>query len=393
MHDAASIQAPPSRWFTRDVQRIFVAQVLFGFGWSLYLLIPKFLATELRAEPDVIGHIGGIGGLAGLLTIPFAAYGLDRFARRYFFGWAALLILLLSLGFTLVHEVTWLVYVLQGCVSAAFVLAFNATAALLADYAPPAQMGKAIGWLGGANVGMNAVATVIAEPLAASHGWRAVFWLGIAAGAAALTMSFWLPSSPPRAAAVAADGGEGSAHVMLRIAPLLASTLLMGAAFNAMFGFVQPYAVSLGAREVRGFFVGYTLAVVAGRMLLGGLGDRFGRRRVSMIMLVGYGLAAWLMRQLDVELLSMYGVAFGTAHGIAYPTINALLLDLLPATRRGLGMVLFNGAFGLGGSVGSFGWGVLAQHYGYPMIYVVAALCALIASGMLGAVRPARALR
>ena len=98
--------------------------------------------------------------------------------------------------------------------------------------------------------------------------------------------------------------------------------------------------------------MGYTLAVVAGRVLLGGLGDRFGRRRVSMIMLVAYGLAAWSMRRLDIELLSMYGVMFGAAHGIAYPTINALLLDLLPSTRRGLGMVLFNGSFGLGGSVG-----------------------------------------
>src|SRR5262245_10740918 len=188
----------PVRWFTRDLRRIFAAQVVFGFGWSLYLLIPKFLATELHAEPDLIGHVGAMGGLAGLLTIPFAAQGLDRFARRYFFQLGAVLIMLLSIGFTQVHALTPLVYVLQGCVSAAFVLAFNSTAALLSDYAPSERLGQAIGWLGGANVAMNAVATVIAEPLAQSHGWRAVFLIGIGAGVAAFVLSFTLPSAPLR---------------------------------------------------------------------------------------------------------------------------------------------------------------------------------------------------
>src|SRR3954462_8808284 len=167
--------ALPVSWVTRDVRLIFAAQIMFGFGWSLYLLIPKYLATELHAGPDVIGRISALGGLAGLLTIPFAARGLDRYARRWFFQLGALLIILISLGFQRVHSVTPLIYALQGCVSAAFVLAFNSTAALLSDYAPPERLGQAIGWLGGANVGMNAVATMVAEPMAASHGWSAVF--------------------------------------------------------------------------------------------------------------------------------------------------------------------------------------------------------------------------
>jgi MFS family permease len=389
MPDAAPNPTPSGTaapWFTRDVRRIFVAQIVFGFAWSLYLLIPKFLATELRAEPDVIGHIGGMGALAGLLTIPFAARGLDRFQRRYFFRLGALLIVLLSIGFTQVHSVTPLVYVLQGCISAAFVLAFNSTAALLSDYAPAERLGQAIGWLGGANVAMNAVATVIAEPLAASRGWRAVFCIGAVAGLSAFALSFQLPTPPPRPRAVAADGGAASLQLAQIIPPLL-STLLMGAAFNAMFGFVQPYAVSLGAHEVRGFFVGYTAAVVAGRMLLGGLGDKLGRRRVSMITLVAYGLAAWLMRALDIELLVFYGVMFGAAHGIVYPTLNALLLQHLPTTRRGLGMVLYNGAFNLGGGVGSFGWGMLAKAHGYPAIYIVSAIGSVFAAGLLSGVR------
>jgi len=165
----------------------------------------------------------------------------------------------------------------------------------------------------------------------------------------------------------------------------------MGAAFMAMFGFVQPYAVELGAHEVRGFFVGYTAAVVAGRVLFGGLGDRLGRRKVSLWMLIGYAVAAFIMRRLDIELLVVYGLVFGAAHGIAYPTLNALLLERLPATRRGLGMVLFNGAFSLGGSAAGFGWGMLAKQHGYPAIYVAACVSALCAAALLGLHDPLRA--
>jgi MFS family permease len=375
-------------WVTRDVKRIFVTQVVFGFGWSLYLLIPKFLATQLKAPPDLIGQISAMGGAAGLLTAPFAAFGLDRYERKFFFRAGASLIIVASVGMTLVHEVTPLIYVLQGCVSAAFVLAFNATAALLSDYAPPERLGQAIGWLGGANVAMNAVATMIAEPLATSFGWPAVFALGVIAGCAAFVLSFGLRSAPRVAAVVAPveqgvatakRGGRANRGVVL----LLVSATVMGAVFIALFGFVQPYAVSLGAHELRYFFLGFTLAAVCGRVLLGGLGDRLGRRVVSIWMLGGYAAAAAFMRELDIDLLMFYGVAFGAAHGLLYPTLNALLLELLPAGRRGLGMVLYNGAFNLGTSMGSLGWGLLAKHEGYPAVYATAALSALLAGALL----------
>jgi MFS family permease len=159
---------------------ILVAQTVFGFGWSLYLLTPKFMATALHAGPEPIGEAAAVGGCAGLLTAPFAARGLDRFGRKLFFRAGAARVVLLSLGFLQVREMGAFVYLLQGCVSAAFVLAFNAAAALLADSVPPSRLGQAIGWLGGANVLMNAVATIVAEPLAMRHGWHVVFQLGAA---------------------------------------------------------------------------------------------------------------------------------------------------------------------------------------------------------------------
>jgi MFS family permease len=161
----------------------------------------------------------------------------------------------------------------------------------------------------------------------------------------------------------------------------------MGAVFIALYGFVQPYAVSLGAKEVRWFFVGYTVSVVAGRIFLGQLGDRAGRRNVSMWMLCGYAVASALMVRFEVDLLAAYGLVFGAAHGLAYPTLNALLIEFLPVSRRGLAMVLYNGGFNLGSSIGAFAWGVLAAGSGYAAVYEVSAVCSIIAAGILFARR------
>ena len=373
----------PERWVTADVRRIIFTQLVFGFGWSLYLLTPKFLVAELHAPPDVIGRISAMGGVAGLITIPFAARFLDRTDRRRFFRIGAACIVLVSLGFTQVHDISPLLYVLQGGISAAFVLAFNASAALMSDYAPPSKLGQAIGWLGGANVAMNAVSTMIAEPLADAYGWNAVFALGVVAGCAAFALSFGLRNAPAREASAAIRPSQAPKPSRLAVATLLVSATLTGAVFIAVFGFVQPYAVSRGASEVRGFFLGFTLAAVGGRLFLGGLGDKLGRRGVSAVMLAGYAFAALLMRDLTVDLLIVYGFAFGAAHGILYPTLNALLLEILPEGRRGLGMVLYNGAFNLGSSLGALGWGMLAKLHGYPFMYVIAAAHAFFAAAIL----------
>jgi MFS family permease len=377
---------PPTaaRWVAREVGLILVAQMVFGFGWSLYLLVPKFMATALHAGPELIGHVNAIGGIAGLLTVPFAARGLDRFGRTHFFRAGAALIVLLSLGFMYVRTTGVALYVLQGCVAASFVLAFNAAAALLADWAPPERLGQAIGWLGGANVLMNAVATAVAEPLAARHGWQVVFELGVVAGSLAFALSFALrPASAPPAPATPAAAGPRGRDRSGELPGILVATVLVGAVFVAVFTFVQPYALSLGAREVRGFFLGFTISAVVGRVLLGGLGDRFGRRTVSIWMAIGYALAALLTVDLEPGRLVLYGLAFGAAHGLLYPTLNALVLEVVSADRRGFGMTMCTAAFNVGTSTSSFGWGWLAAHHGYRSVYTTATGFALLAAFVL----------
>jgi predicted MFS family arabinose efflux permease len=315
--------------------------------------------------------------------VPFAAIGLDKIGRVPFFRIGAGLLVALSLGFMNVHEVSPLLYLLQGCTAASWVLAFNALAALLTDWTPPEKIGQAIGVLGASNVAMNAVSTAIAEPLAARYGWQIVFTLGALAGCAAFALSFALHEAPPRAHAAGLAPAPQPAARARGIGPVLIASALAGGVFSAMFSFVQPYALQEGAHEVRGFFLGFTITAVASRLGLGGLGDRVGRRQVSAWMLGGYGVCAVIVAHLDPDLLVVYGLLFGAVHGLLYPTMSALALEVISPARRGLGLVLFNGAFNAGSAASSLGWGLIARERGYPSVYACAAVLSLVASGAL----------
>jgi MFS family permease len=111
---------------------------------------------------------------------------------------------------------------------------------------------------------------------------------------------------------------------------------------------------------------------------------------VSLAAVLLYSLSALLCVWLDPQLLWMYGLVFGTAHGILYPTLNALVLARLPASRRGMGMALYNGAFNVGMTCGGFGWGLLAAHYGYTALFTTASLIALLATIPLLRAEPSR---
>lgn len=396
-----SVASEPSTggFLNRDVALILIAQSAFGFGWSLYLLAPKFQTVVLGAGPETIGLTGAVAGIAGVMVVPFAATGIDRLGRKLFFRIGCALVTLLSIGYMFVDHVGVLLFALQGLVAMAFVLAFNASAALMADWAPHARLGQAIGWLGAANVCMNAVATAVAEPLADTHGWHVVFALGIASSLIAFALSFALRDAPlcpvsdpapqpPLPLAISEAPAPEPAPSEIRAPstiqrPMLTRCLvvavLAGSVFSAVFTFIQPFALSRGAHEVRLFFIGFTVAAVACRVLFGGLGDRHGRRRVSLGAVVLYALAALLCAWLDPNLLWMYGAVFGTAHGVLYPTLNALVLETVPASRRGLGMALYNGAFNVGMAAGGLGWGLLAKHYGYPVLFFSASVLALFA--------------
>jgi MFS family permease len=393
---------PERGLFTPRFVRILIAQSAFSFGWSLYLIAPKYFATALAADARTQGHLSAVGGLLSIAMIPVAARGIDRVGPRTFFITGCGMLGLLSIGFMLVHDLGPGLYILNGLVGASFVLAFNAGATLATDDVAPQRLAQAIGVFGASNMIMNGVSTIVAEKVAAAAGWNGVFAIGLCAALCATAVSATARDTRRHVA----GGGEhtqGQAGVvdaslpqpanpgLGALAPVLACAALVGGAFSAMFVFFQPYALARGAAEVNDFFVGFTLVAVIIRTFFGHLGDRFGRVRVSAYACIVYALAAASMIPLQPHWLLAHGALFGLGHGVLYPTLNAVLMERVGLHRRGRAMTLYTGAFNVGTTACGLAWGLLADGAGYPAVYAGAAILSLLALLCLlcSAARPA----
>jgi len=157
---------------------------------------------------------------------------------------------------------------------------------------------------------------------------------------------------------------------------------LAGIALGTMFTFSQPMALALGAREVRGFFVSYTIAVIGVRLVLRDLVDRVGAQRACVGALVAYTVVVFSMRFLGVLGLSTMGAAFGVAHGFLFPAAMALGITNLPAAERGRMLTLTNAGFICGGAF-VLPLGAVADAAGYATVFALAAACALAAALLL----------
>jgi MFS family permease len=392
--------AEEPRLLTRNFVAVVIAQMTFGYAVSTFLLLPKFLATELHGTAAQIGHVGAIPGCTAALLVPFVGSAVDHFGRRPLMRAGSALGAVCAVLWLWVDAIGPEVYGLQILSGTAFILAASGASTLVADAAPPAKLSQALGIFGAGNITMSALSPAIAEPLAARFGWHSAFVVAamMFAGAFGLTLRV---REPARASLTAADGPvpHAFAHtvqVARKLLPYMIATLACGAAYGAVFTFYQPFVLAQGAEHVSTFFVGFTSAAVTTRLGLGGLADRLGRRRIALWALSAYTLMVLAMTQLTPERLFPLGFGFGLAHGFFFPALNAYALEFTALPERGRAMTLVNGGFHLGITSSVFCCGWIAEAYGYPYIFVFAAavtsigVCALYWDQPLAARRTLR---
>jgi MFS family permease len=360
---------------------LLAVQFTYGFVFSTFLLLPKYLATVHRAEPDVIGQMSGAAMFAAVAAVPLVSWLLGRVGRGGLIVTGALLGTATAVGFAFLDAVGLAMLVLRLLQGVALVLVINASGTLVADCVPKARLGQALGLWGLALLITNAIAPALLEPVADHHGWDAVFYVAAAAGVIAAGLGAVVSASAPCREGSAIKTGAPVFNP--RRLFLFGVTALMGTGLGTMFTFAQPFALHLGIDRVSGLFLGYTIGAVGARVGLGGLADRFGRAPVSAVALVVYAASVLATAWLSYELLFIVGAGVGLAHGISYPAMNALAVADATERQRGAVMAYYNGAFNVGFAISVTAFGELARAAGYPVVFLVAGGLVLIGAGAL----------
>jgi len=371
------------RLATRPFIDLVIAQLWFGFAYATFLLLPKLLAADYHAGADQVGFVMAAFGVLSLAASPGIGPVIARLGSRGTMRAANLVLAASALGFLAMGGANLYAAFLRGLQGVAWALAFGGGMALCAQIAPPARLGQALGIFGAASLGMSAVGPVLAEPLAARFGARAVFVLAAVAAAIGAYRCGRLPADEHH---VANDNGQvrrrdGRWEAVWARMPIYVALATISLAGSALFSFVAPFALASGVGDVQAFFVAYTLAALVSRFGIARVVDRGGHRPAAAGAGLVYGAAVGAMAVLGPFHLVLVGAAFGVAHGIIYPSLMALVLTDVGARDRPRLLGWANGVMNLG-IVALAPLGTLIQRTSYPTAFgelgAVTSLMALV---------------
>jgi len=290
-----------------------------------------------------------------------------------------------SFAFALVHGIgpaMLLLRVLQGLATAGVL---TAGVTMVCELAPPHKLGQAMGLAGAASLTMNAIAPAVAEPIGARYGF---VWVFVLSGFAAVIGGLTARTLPATGARVG-QPSRGLVFIPRRARPILFVLGFSGAGFYVVMTFLAPLALSRGVDTVRGFFVAYTAAALAIRLLGGAFTDRLGLRRTAIFGMLTYGGFIAAIATIGPRSIVLLGLGFGFAHGALFPALMALVfLGTEPAERAQLAS-LANGVMNLG-MLSVLGFGQVANHFGLVSVFLatgtlVAVSVLLLTRNALGA--------
>ena len=129
----------------------------------------------------------------------------------------------------------------------------------------------------------------------------------------------------------------------------------------------------------------FLMAVAAGTLFGGPLGDRIGRKQVIWVSILGIAPFTLLLPHVGLAWTVGLSVVIGVVLASAFPAIIVYAQDMMPH-RVGMVSGMFYGlSFGLGG-IGAAVLGVVADHYGIVFVYQVCAFLPLL--GLLAVFLP-----
>ena len=158
----------------------------------------------------------------------------------------------------------------------------------------------------------------------------------------------------------------------------LAVAAMFGLALGTTFVFVPTYARSVGIARLRAFYLLYTGAAIGVRVFGGRFMDAWGPRRIippSLVLQAGANLVLVFLGSSFT--LGLAGFLGGAAHGFLYPAFSVLVVELVAAEHRGKMIGLFSSVVGAGVTLGALVLGVVAEAWGYPVIFGVAIFATL----------------
>lgn len=246
----------------------------------------------------------------------------------------------------------------------------------------------------GGNFG-SALGPLAAAFIVLPRGQAGLAWFALAAFAGIITLSalgrwYQLNSSTTRAATKAQErhpslSRQQVTRAMAVLLALLFSKWVYLASFTSFYIFYLKEKFGLPTQEAQIFQFVFFAAVAAGTVAGGPIGDRFGRKPVIWVSILGILPFTLMLPHVGLTATAGLSVVIGFILASAFPAIVVFGQELMPGRIGMVSGLFFGFIFGIGG-IGAAALGMLADWKGINFVYQ---LCAFLpAIGILTALLP-----
>ncbi|MBB5636381.1 FSR family fosmidomycin resistance protein-like MFS transporter [Pedobacter cryoconitis] len=380
----------------KDIVQKTIYPILFTISFThllndmLQAVIPSvypLFKTEFNLSFSQIGLITLTYQLTASLLQPFVGHYSDKKPKPYS--------LAVGMGFTLIG----LIFVAMASSFAAILVSvgfigigssiFHPEASRVAHLASGGKKGLAqsIFQLGG-NAG-SAIGPLLAALIVIPYGQFYIIWFGIAAVAGILILiqiGKWYKDHLDlriKGKAPALDEVKhnlSKARVVSSIVILLILTFskyFYMASMTSYFTFYLIDKFHISVQQSQLYLFAFLAAVAAGTMIGGPLGDRFGRKYIIWISILGVAPFTLLLPYTGLFLTGVLAVIIGVIISSAFSAILVYATELIPGKVGMIAGLFFGFAFGMGG-VGSAVLGKLADYTSIEYVFKVCAFLPLI---------------
>ena len=370
-----------------------VVSVITFIGFlDTHLLIPvmALYAYDLGAGVGIVGLIIGLYSIVNTPANIYFGRVVDRFGYKLplIFGLIgdAVGMFLYSLCRLPAHLA--MVRVLHGIAGGAV---GPATMSAIAHHGEAARRGRAMAFYGMSLAAATLVGYGTSGLIVSRLGYKAVFWLGSALLAGGACLGLVLPGnrngSDKKPFTTMAESWR-QAGVLLRRKSLLGPYSAVFAQYFSFGGVVTLLPLYIKDHSMEAFHVGIMLATFAIMFIIlqipaGSFSDRTNRLNLAAAGLALGIIALLLMPATKTfSLLLVVMALYGTAYGVIFPSISAVVADSTLPEERGLATGIFHALLTAGVAVGApvMGWigGAVGEQTGLLLNSVVMAVALVI---------------
>jgi MFS family permease len=316
----------------------------------------------------------------------------DRWGKKWFLALGGLIMSLTTIPFAYIHTLDFLFPLLRLLHGASFSLCFIAAGTLTADVSPASKRSQALGLFGVFTIVNYALAPFIGRRLVENYGFSEFFLVVFIFGLLSFLIALFIKEPDSETSDMVIRNGIFTTLFRKGVFVAAFTLMISGSGFIPALTFIPVFAKELRIESFDVFFIAYTLSALLMRIFGGRIPDRFGKKRSAAPSLLFFALSIiWISHAASVTDFIESGILFGLSHGLVYPSIYALVIDLSPEADRGKAFAICSASFTLGGMLGSFIYGLVAEYQGFPIMYLSAGLVCMtgfIAFTLFGRDRP-----